>query len=126
MFHPFSKIREAADILQDFRKRFEDQHQSMPVVNVAIAGVCASKEEKALSIAKNFQLPFPLPQIVGNPEQCKEQLLDLQDQMGVEEIVFTDISNRFQDKVTSYALLADSLSLKDVSSEVEQMTAIVS
>jgi luciferase family oxidoreductase group 1 len=103
-------------ILAEYRSQFQlSQTLSQPKCNVAVAGICAETEVEAkqqqIEFDRDFQGTTKL-NVVGNPEQCKEQLLEIQKQYGVEEIIFLSASSSFEQRQLSYEMLAEVLNLK--------------
>lgn len=103
-------------ILAEYRSQFQpSQFLSQPKCNIAVAAVCAETEAEAkqqqVAFDRSFQGTTKL-NVVGTPEQCKEQLLEIQQQYGVEEIIFLSASPSFEQRQLSYKMLAEVLNLQ--------------
>lgn len=83
-----------------------DQGQLGPFPSVAEAEAYPYSREERLRIAMNRRR-----QVVGAPEQVKEQLLALGAQYGVEEFVVVSICHDFAARLRSYELLAQTFGL---------------
>jgi luciferase family oxidoreductase group 1 len=97
-------------------RRYEDNfcpgaERSRPLHSIAVAGVCAQRERDALAIAASWSGGVR-PTVVGAAHACAEKLTELAHVYGTEEVVFLDISPRFETRVESYTLLAETLKLK--------------
>ncbi|KYC42477.1 hypothetical protein WA1_21170 [Scytonema hofmannii PCC 7110] len=106
-------------ILQEYRDIFQPKAGkiSTPQCNVAVAGICAETEAQAHQLLKKHTNEFIVPSIVGNPSQCKEKLQMLQERYGVDEIIFLDLCQEFEDRLRSYELLATELRLTTISEQ---------
>lgn len=104
------------NILAEYRSLFQpNQILSQPKCNVAVAGICAKTETEAKQQKLAFDHTFKgttKVNVVGTPEQCKEQLLEIQQQYHVDEIIFMSASSSFEQRQFSYEMLAESLNLR--------------
>ncbi|HEY3918795.1 MAG TPA: LLM class flavin-dependent oxidoreductase [Stellaceae bacterium] len=78
-----------------------------PVPSVEEAEAYQYSREERLRVAFNRQR-----QVIGDPTQCKEQLLALGTRYGVEELVVVTITYDFAARLKSYELLADAFGLE--------------
>lgn len=98
-------------LLDEYRTRFQPSPElAAPKWAVAVAGVCAEREEEAQQDARN-RLQFVTPTLVGTPEQCRERLEEMRHRYQTDEIVFLDLCRAFDDRVRSYRLLAEAVGL---------------
>lgn len=106
VFHGGGRENPAA--AESYRQNFRpaDGH-SRPCVIVAAAGVCAETEARARELRREYASEFITPTIVGDPQQCREQLAALGDRFGADELVFLDVCQRFEDRLNCYRLLAE-------------------
>jgi alkanesulfonate monooxygenase SsuD/methylene tetrahydromethanopterin reductase-like flavin-dependent oxidoreductase (luciferase family) len=88
------------------RLRLEQGAQG-PVPSVAEAEAHPYTREEQLRVAFNRQR-----QVIGDPKQCKEQLLALGQRYGVEEFVAVTITYDFSARKRSYELLAKEFGLE--------------
>ena len=103
-------------IIAKYRSQFcKNQILSQPKYNIAVAGICAETETEAiqqkLAFDRNFQGTTKV-NVVGTPEQCQEQLLEIQQQYHVDEIIFMSASSSFEQRQLSYEMLAEVLNLR--------------
>jgi luciferase family oxidoreductase group 1 len=108
-------------ILQEYRELFQSKAGKISTTqcNIAVAGICADTEAQARQLLKQHNNKFIVPSIVGNPSQCKKKLLALQKRYGVDEIIFLDLCQKFEDRLRSYELLAAELQLTNSTENVK-------
>ena len=113
-------------LLQNYRETFRSRTEKnlVPHCNIAVAGICAETEAQARRLLKQHTNEFIVPTIVGNPSQCKEKLQVLQERYGVNEIIFLDLCQEYEDRLRSYALLAAELELATISEQYAQITEL--
>lgn len=111
LFH--KGFQDNPDILKTYQESFEAKSNiiSVSLNNIAVAGICAETEAKADRLLEQHNNEFIVPSVVGNPRQCKNKLLELQERYGVDEIIFLDLCQEFEDRLHSYELLATELGL---------------
>jgi alkanesulfonate monooxygenase SsuD/methylene tetrahydromethanopterin reductase-like flavin-dependent oxidoreductase (luciferase family) len=97
-------------IINNYRMNFvASSDLTAPRCGVAVAGVCASTDEAAGRLIAD-DLPLLLkPTIVGSPQTCARLLRTLQAETGVTEFIFLDMCRRYEDRLTSYRLIAEAL-----------------
>lgn len=105
LFHDCSKRN--LNILQEYRSRFQSNKMlKKPKCSLAVGVICAETEFEARQqqtlVEKSFQV-----NVVGNPEQCKEQLLEIQHRYQVPEIVVISMWHIFEQRKYSYQILAE-------------------
>jgi luciferase family oxidoreductase group 1 len=125
----FLKKPDSVDIVESYKRLRELVSSSAPALRprtaLAVAGICAETEEKAIRIRDANPQDYIVPLVVGAPEQCARKLREFQSAFSVDEIIFRDVSADFQDKLLCYRLLADSFNQKCFVSD-ERMPTIQS
>lgn len=108
LFLNFSGKSDHKAIIENYRAGFRpSQDLGAPRCNVAVAGICAETEERARRLLEGHRNVLSLiPTVVGNPEQCRNELEKLRLECGIDEIIFLDLCTRFEDRLRSYELLA--------------------
>mgnify|MGYP001447671715 CR=1 FL=1 len=87
-----------------------------PKFNIACYGICAETEIEARELwkARHGAAPFaPDPGFMGDPEQCRTQLLRTQQRYNACEIVIQSLIDDHSKRVASYRLLADVFDLNN-------------
>ncbi len=56
--------------------------------------------------------------IIGDPEECRDQLLNLADRYDADEAIIVNVTYSFEDRIRSYELLADAFGLASQTSAV--------
>jgi luciferase family oxidoreductase group 1 len=79
-----------------------------PVPSVEEAEAYSYSYEERMRVAQNRQR-----QVIGDPAQCKAQLLELGERYGVEEFVAVTITYDFAARIRSYELLAKEFGLEE-------------
>jgi luciferase family oxidoreductase group 1 len=105
-----AETAEAADRLAkscDLSRLRREQGMLGPTPSVEEAEAYQYSREERLIVAQNRAR-----QVIGDPSQCKEQLLALGERYGVEEFVIVTITYDFSARVRSYELLADAFGLQ--------------
>jgi luciferase family oxidoreductase group 1 len=105
-----AETKEVADRLaksRDLSRLRLEQGMLGPVPSVEEAEAYPYSHEERLRIAFNRQR-----QVIGDPTQCKEQLLALGERYGVDEFVVVTITYDFAARVRSYELLAKEFGLE--------------
>lgn len=87
---------------------WRDEALLAPTINVAVAGACAPTEEEARAVATACPLPIR-PDIVGTPARCADWLHGLAGRLGVDELVFLDLSTIPSQRLRTLDLLATEL-----------------
>jgi luciferase family oxidoreductase group 1 len=110
-------------ILKEYRETFQSQSKKVPTprCNIAVAGICADTEARAYQLQEQHTNDFIMLNVVGTANQCKEKLLALQERYGVNEIIFLDVCQEFDDRLRSYELLAAELGLTNVSAKTKEL-----
>ena len=102
-------------ILEEYRDKFQpSQLLPTPQSNLAVAGICAETEIEAKQQKLLFDRSFngtTKINVFGTPEQCREQLLEIQYRYGVEEIIYLSASSTFEKRQLGYRMLAEVLNL---------------
>ncbi|GAB3336896.1 LLM class flavin-dependent oxidoreductase [Larkinella ripae] len=99
-----------AERLQHYREEFYHRHQTVPEVNLAVAGLCADTDQKARQIQANLQRPASVSnEIVGSPTYILDELARLSELYGVDEIIFMNMAEETGHKQTGIELLAKHL-----------------
>jgi len=103
----------AANIVGEYRTRFSELSAGVlqPKWSIAVAGVCAETEDIARRLAANV-VGFS-PSMVGTPSQCRDLFDGLRAAYETNEFIFLDVCDRFEDRMQSYALLAEAMGLGD-------------
>ena len=110
-------------ILKEYRETFQTQSKKVPTprCNIAVAGICADTEARAHQLQEQHTNDFIMLNVVGTANQCKEKLLALQERYAVNEIIFLDICQEFDDRLRSYELLASELGLTSVFARTKEL-----
>lgn len=108
------------ELLRRYREQFVPSSELVgPQAAVAVCGVCAEREEDARAIRASFPSTVYRADVVGSPEQCRAQLLEIQSVYDTDEILFLDISPTFEARERSYRLLAEACRIAPSSSAHE-------
>lgn len=105
----FHKIcQDDPNILKQYRETFQPQGDTItsPRCNIAVAGICADTETQAYRLKEQHNNDDVIPSVVGTPSQCRAKLQEIQDRYCVNEIIFLDLCQNFEDRLHSYELLA--------------------
>jgi luciferase family oxidoreductase group 1 len=103
--------------VEAYRARFQPSRAlDRPRWNIAVAGVCAETEVEARRLAALQSNPFLVPSVIGDPEQCRDQLLALARRYETDEIIYLSLIGPAQPRLRSYQFLADALALQPLAS----------
>ena len=111
IYHSCSKCD--PDILQEYRDKFQPSVvSSKPQCSLAVGVICAETEIEARMQKKLVEKIDKTTQILvfGTPEQCWEQLLEMQHRYGVNEIAIVSSWHIFQKRKLAYQMLGSYLS----------------
>lgn len=103
-------------ILAEYRDTFQPSELlEKPLSNITLAVVCAEKEVQAKRQKILFEQAFIKAQasVVGTPEQCHEQILEIQHQYQVDEIILLSAWHLFEERKRSYEMLAEVLKISN-------------
>jgi luciferase family oxidoreductase group 1 len=87
---------------------------SAPQFNVAFSCICAETEEKARRQKEQVERWLKggiVVNLSGTPEQCGEQILEMQDRYAAEEFIVHSLWHSYEERVASYHMLAEALDL---------------
>jgi luciferase family oxidoreductase group 1 len=99
-----------AGVLSAYRAEFTPSEDlPEPKYSIAVAGICASTDARALELLGDEYPVGAWPGVVGSQETCLRILRTLHEDTGATEFVFLDMCLRAEDKVESYRLLAEAL-----------------
>lgn len=100
----------STSVLQEYRHKFQPSIMlNQPKCNLAVSVVCAETEAKARqqkTLVEKIDKTSRV-NVFGNPKQCKEQLLEIQHQYQVSEIVIISSWHIFEQRKSSYQMLAE-------------------
>ena len=103
----------AIEILERYRRQFRPGGMlPAPRCTVSVAGICAETSEEAADMLARHVNPFVVPNVVGTPEQCRDQLNALAERYDVDEIVFADLADQPMLRRRSLRLLSAILNLR--------------
>ncbi len=107
-----NQVVDPHDVIAQYQDRFQPSPElPAPRWSLAVAGVCHEDEAEARRIADDRQQEVT-PTLVGTPEQCREGVESLRERYRTREIVFLDLSERYEQRVSSYRLLAEALGIQ--------------
>jgi luciferase family oxidoreductase group 1 len=111
LIHGASKAEPS--ILRAYREGFKPSAElKEPRCNLAVGGFCAETAAEAMRLKERWtETTFIVPRVVGDPRQCREQLLELKDRFGVDEIIYTELATDLQARIRSHRLLAEVMGL---------------
>ncbi len=99
-------------ILRNYYDHFtHGQAGAAPSASLAVAGLCADTEAKALRLKAHYANDFIQINLWGTAEQCREQLETLCERYGTRSCMFFDVQPSVQDRLRSYEALAQTLGL---------------
>jgi len=99
-----------AGVLHAYRAEFMPSADlPEPQCSIAVAGICASTDARAVELLGDEYPVGAWPGVVGSQETCARILRTLHQNTGVTEFIFLDMCLRAEDKVESYRLLAEAL-----------------
>jgi luciferase family oxidoreductase group 1 len=101
-------------VLAEYRDTFQPSELlQKPLCNVTLAVVCAEKEAQAKRQKSLFEYSITdvKTSVVGTPEQCQEQILEIQYQYQVDEIILLSPWHLFEERKRSYEMLAEVLKI---------------
>lgn len=106
------KTRDDTFAVDLYREHFQPSETlAEPLVAVAVAGVCAETEARAIEMRAEHVNDFISPTIVGAPQACAERLADIAARYNASDIVFLDVCRRYDDRASCYRLLAEACGL---------------
>ncbi|MEL6656718.1 MAG: LLM class flavin-dependent oxidoreductase [Bacteroidota bacterium] len=97
--------------LEEMTETFFQEHGKRPDINVAFSGVLAKDEKEARKIYGKSLMnnPFIKPNILGGFNMFQDQLLQFQEEFGVNEFVFLDLSPEMSHRLETIEQLASLL-----------------
>jgi len=108
----------AARYLDEFRS---NRWLARPELVVAVSGMCAETEQEARALAlEGVGNPNPQVSVMGDPEQCRQQLEAIAHRYQANEIVFLDRAPDSASRLRCYRLLSSALGLDTASSPLQQ------
>ena len=117
LYHACSQ--EDINVVREYRHKFQPSMMlSQPKCNLAVSVVCAETEAEARqqkTLVEKIDTTSKV-NVFGNPEQCQEQLLEIQHQYQVAEIIMISSWHIFEQRKSSYQMLAEVLNLSIASS----------
>ncbi len=101
------------EYLHELQDRYREQFGVEARCNICIGGLCApSYEEAQRRLKLHVQAHASIEQnVVGTPESCREQLLELQDKYRVDEIIFCDLNVRLEHRLEGLQMLAETMQM---------------
>jgi luciferase family oxidoreductase group 1 len=103
---------EPGEVFSLYQDRFQPSPElAAPKWSLAVAGVCHEDENEAQRIVESCPMTLT-PTLVGTPEQCREQIEEMRERFHFSELVFLDLSQEYEDRVSSYRLLAEALGVR--------------
>ncbi|WP_128546799.1 LLM class flavin-dependent oxidoreductase [Larkinella soli] len=103
-------IREAETLLQ-YREAYYQKHKKRPVVNLAVAGICAESGREARRIRESLSRPAATyNELIGPPEFIRDELFKLGELYGVDEFIFLNLAEKTSQKLKGITLLARTFS----------------
>lgn len=112
IFHGPSKCDPT--VLQQYRDKFKPSKiLAKPHCNLTLSVICAETESQAKKQQILFEKVDKTSRInvVGNPNQCQEQILEIQEKYQVDEIILFSLWHIFEKRKLSYEMLAEVLDL---------------
>ncbi|WP_376774368.1 LLM class flavin-dependent oxidoreductase [Paenibacillus eucommiae] len=123
VFGQFMSDQDAAEALSIYRQSFQSSSLgSVAKTIVAVGVVCAETETEAQNIAAQGGLLFQTEASnsddkqsraqrvwIGNPQQIREQLLQLQDRYQIDELMILTMASDYNQRIRSYELLANEM-----------------
>lgn len=102
----YDPARIDCEMLRSFVTRLERDGPGR--VTLAVAVVCAATQERAAELAGSLlnMRPDRSPTVIGTPERCWRQLIELAERFGVRDFTVVDLCSRRKDTVSSLRLLA--------------------
>jgi alkanesulfonate monooxygenase SsuD/methylene tetrahydromethanopterin reductase-like flavin-dependent oxidoreductase (luciferase family) len=105
LFHQYSQA--GSEPVVEYRRHFGGAPGARRVA-VAVAGACATSQGAAAEICAHYKdYSFIRPTLIGDVQQCASHLALLRDTYDMDEVVFLDLAQRFDDKVLSYQCFAE-------------------
>ncbi len=99
-------------VIEDYRRLFQPSAElQFPKWSVAVAGVCAETNERAVELAIVSDEFVVFPTVVGTPRKCRDSFEMLRNIYGTNEFMFLDVSQGFNDKLRSFELIASALGI---------------
>jgi alkanesulfonate monooxygenase SsuD/methylene tetrahydromethanopterin reductase-like flavin-dependent oxidoreductase (luciferase family) len=110
IFHELS--RDDTSLMERYRDEFQPSAaRPEPLTCLAVAGVCAETEARARLLAKNSGYTSYVANVVGTPEQCREQMEELARRYGTGELAFLSLCSSHADQLRSLRLLSEAYAL---------------
>src|SRR6267142_937930 len=89
-----------AGVIDAYRAEFRPSKDlPEPQYSIAVAGICASTDARALELLGDEYPVGAWPGVVGSPETCSRTIRTLHEDTGATEFVFLDMCLRAEDKV---------------------------
>jgi luciferase family oxidoreductase group 1 len=99
------------ETIDEYRATFRPSPELLsPKWRVAVAGVCASTQNRAEELAA--QASGVSPSVVGDPVHCRMEFEKLAEEYETTEFIFLDVCKESSDRIRSYELLAGTLGLE--------------
>lgn len=97
----------------NYRRNFRAQGTlSQPRVALTVTGVCAATNRQAQELVGHRRPSGHVPNIVGTPDHWLAELARLAAPYQPDDLIIMDLCNTYEDRLTSYTLLAEALGLR--------------
>ncbi|HMQ50132.1 MAG TPA: LLM class flavin-dependent oxidoreductase [Saprospiraceae bacterium] len=96
--------------MQQFKEQYFERYNAFPKVSISVLGFCAETNTKAQHLKESYGIKGFYPNIIGTPQECEEQLINLQHKFQVDEIIYLDICP-FEERMFTLMALHEFFSL---------------
>lgn len=108
LFHK-TNMPPSPEIISEFKERFFDTHGTIPSINIAISGCCFPNDAEVnrfLNINNGIEANF-----VGTKSKIANDILNIKEKYGVEEIIWLDLSYNIKNKIYSLGAISESMGI---------------
>jgi alkanesulfonate monooxygenase SsuD/methylene tetrahydromethanopterin reductase-like flavin-dependent oxidoreductase (luciferase family) len=112
IFHSARDYERSKELVNQKRDEYFDKHGFQPKINVAFTGVCAENRSDRERIIADSKVNL-VNAVVGNAEDFQERLLEMQEHFGVDEFIFKDAANNYEDRLNAINALSNIFQLNN-------------
>lgn len=113
IFHERNELEPHKERLDQFREDFEKKNGFSPKVNIVVGGIIHKTDKKARKIADDLKTPKDErnQHIIGSGTYCQERILQIQEDYGVNEVIFFNMAYNVQDRYAGLTEFSKALNL---------------
>ncbi len=112
IFHSAREYERSKELVKKKKDEYFDKHGFYPNINLAFTGVCAENVADRERIIANSKVNL-VNAVIGNAKHFQERLLEMQEHFGVDEFIFKDAANEYEDRLNAMNALSNVFQLKN-------------